>query len=159
MVYLALAHQDRRVRGPSPISPTHRGHSSLWQKSWLTLVDYLWIHCGVGNWFRIHTTGKWGSSTAHWKSKCVYTITIHTTSYHITLHVHTRPAGSGVHLPSAPHSCHPPDWDKHWITSNKYLSSLSCVLIWLNRTICWESGVTAVDWEEKRVKYVNIMSK
>ena len=104
MVYLALAHQDRRVRGPSPISPTHRGHSSLWQKSWLTLVDYLWIHCGVGNWCRIHTTGKCGSSTAHWKSKCVYTITIHTTSYHIPLHVHTRPAGSGVHLPSAPHT-------------------------------------------------------
>ena len=29
---------------------------------------------------------------------------IHTSSYHITLHLHLRPAGSGFHLPSSSHT-------------------------------------------------------
>ena len=47
------------------------------------------------------------------------------------------------------HCCHPPSWNKHWITHEQYLSSLSCVLIWLNGAIDRRSRITAVDWRVK----------
>ena len=47
------------------------------------------------------------------------------------------------------HCPHPPSWDKPWVASEKYLSSLSCVLIWINGTIHRRSGITTVDWRAK----------
>ena len=47
------------------------------------------------------------------------------------------------------HCCHPLSWNKHWITPEQYLSSLSCVLIWFNGTIHRRSGITTVDWRAK----------
>ena len=47
------------------------------------------------------------------------------------------------------HCPHPPSWDKPWVTSEEYLSSLSCVLIWFNGTIHRRSGIATVDWRAK----------
>ena len=43
----------------------------------------------------------------------------------------------------------PCSWNKTWVTTEDYLSSLSCVLIWFNEAICRRSGITTVDWREK----------
>ena len=42
--------------------------------------------------------------------------------------------------------CHSPSWNKLWVTHERYLSTLSCVLIWINGTIHRRSGITTVDW-------------
>ena len=47
------------------------------------------------------------------------------------------------------HCCHPPSWDKPWVTHERYLSSLSCVVIRINGTIHRRSGITTVCWREK----------
>ena len=63
-------------------------------------------------------------------------------------------SSSWVRVPSTiscTHCPHPLSWDKPWVTSEEYLSSLQCVLIWLNGTISRDSGITTVDWREKKM--------
>ena len=57
------------------------------------------------------------------------------------------------------HCCHPPSWDKHWIASEEYLSTLSCVLIWINRAVHRRSGITTVDWREKIIAHECVESQ
>ena len=47
------------------------------------------------------------------------------------------------------HCPHPPSWNKPWVTSEEYLSTISCVFIWFNGTIHRRSGITTVDWRAK----------
>ena len=47
------------------------------------------------------------------------------------------------------HCPHPPSWNKPWVTSEEYLSTISCVFIWFNGTIHRNSGITTVDWRAK----------
>jgi len=46
-------------------------------------------------------------------------------------------------------------WNKSCVTSEGYLSTLSCVLIWQNEAIPRSSWITTVDWEEegRRIHY------
>ena len=44
------------------------------------------------------------------------------------------------------HSCHPHTGNKSWVTSEEYLHTLSCVLVWLNEAIPRGSRVTTVGW-------------
>ena len=46
-------------------------------------------------------------------------------------------------------------WNKSWVTTEGYLSTLSCVLIWSNETIPRGSWVTTVDWSRGgRICYI-----
>ena len=56
------------------------------------------------------------------------------------------------------HCCHPLSWNKPWVTHERYLSSLSCVLIWFNGTIHRRSGITTVDWREGNGEYKSVGS-
>ena len=50
------------------------------------------------------------------------------------------------------HCPHPLSWNKHWITHERYHSSLSGVLIWTNRTIHRMSGIATVDWRKEEIQ-------
>ena len=62
------------------------------------------------------------------------------TCAHMITRVRVPPPMCSTHCP------HPPSWDKHWVTSEEYLSSLSCVLIWFNGTIVRGNGSPTTDW-------------
>ena len=52
------------------------------------------------------------------------------------------------------HCPHSLSWDKPWVTPEHNLSSLQCVLIWINGTIPRNSGVTTVGWIGRKELHV-----
>ena len=69
------------------------------------------------------------------------------TCAHNSGRVRVPPAICSTHCP------HPPSWNKPGVTSEEYLSSFSCVLIWINGTIHRRSGITTVDWRTKLIPH------
>ena len=64
------------------------------------------------------------------------------TCAHKTGRVRAPPSIYSTHCP------HPPSWDKPWVTSKEYLSSLNCVLVCLNRTIVRSNWLPTTDWKK-----------
>ena len=64
---------------------------------------------------------------------------------HKTIRIRVPPPICSTH-------CHRhPSWDKPWVTSEEYLGSLSCILIWRhNRAIYRNSRITTVNCGEER---------
>ena len=69
------------------------------------------------------------------------------TNCDVLIDLRTYAYNSRVRVPPSicsTHCCHPPSC-KPWVTSEDYLSSLSCALIWINRAISRDSGIATVD--------------
>ena len=153
--YHTCAHKSGRVRAPPPICSTHCPHPPSWNKPWVTSEEYLsslscvliWIN-GTISWNTRITTVDWSDKQMQvtcekeiYNSHCNRENSVHDLT--------CTPKTSRVRIPPpicSTHCSHPPSWNKPWITLEEYLSTLSCVLIWLNGAIHRTSGIGTVGW-------------
>ena len=113
---------------------------------WLRRLAYL------GYFLSLKNMPALGSLSTHFHCQmCTYIILSY--SYNLYLKYLTcAHKTSRVRVPSSIWCAHCPclpSWDKPWVTSEEYLSTLQCVLICLNGTISRVSGITTVYWREK----------
>ena len=75
---------------------------------------------------------------------------LHVHSVIILTHVCTQDQQGQDSISDLLHTQLSSSWHKPWVTSEEYLSSLSCVQIWVNGAICRDSRITTVDCGEER---------
>ena len=158
-----------RVRVPPPICSTNCPHPPSWDIPWVTSEEYLSsLQCVLIR-FNGAITRDSGITAVGWMKKMLSVINAQwrvrwncDTQMYISYHCKCVREYNGLHDLTVTHksisrvripspigftsSTHRPSWDKPWVTSEGYHSSFSCVLVWFNKAIFWNSRITTVCW-------------